>query len=66
MIVDGAEGRILPADDEDAWSEALLALAADEPRRLALAAAGQRRAMAEHRPESMLQAFERRLRLAAG
>lgn len=66
LIVDGAEGRILPADDEPAWAEALRALAVDEAERLRLAAAGQRRALAEHRPESMLQAFERRLRLAGG
>jgi glycosyltransferase involved in cell wall biosynthesis len=45
LVADGSDGRLLPADDADAWTQAVVALAADPSERARLAAAARRRVL---------------------
>jgi glycosyltransferase involved in cell wall biosynthesis len=61
LFAAGQAGLCLPAGDLNAWVQGLLALAGDEPRRLALARSGQQLVLRRHSPEQMLDSVERAL-----
>jgi glycosyltransferase involved in cell wall biosynthesis len=62
LFTHGESGLCLAAGDLEAWVQALLGLWRDEPRRLALAKAGQQLARTRHGPEQMLERIEAEVR----
>jgi glycosyltransferase involved in cell wall biosynthesis len=58
IVVDGETGIIVPSADADALAEAIVALAADLPRALAMGSTGRARALAEFTPEKCATRIE--------